>query len=315
VRHLEITTMVGCKVACVYCPQDKISHRYFGADRMTTFEDFRLYIDKVPKRVVLHFTGFAEPFLNPRCTDMIDYAARRGNPIYISTSLAGLRREDVPRLSKLKYYEFQIHLPSAEKLMNLTIDDHYLASLSELVFAGVVTDLHFHGSEVHPRIGAWVRQHSVELQKFSIHDRARNLNTEKVKAKLSEPVISAARSTGKLRCDRIRANVLLPNGDVVLCCMDWSAEYILGNLKRDRYEDLHRSETYRHVLRGLKDPSVHLLCRTCHVAQSAAMEDRLRAAIYNIPGVGPVAAQILGRLKQATQFRRRMALQHGRDHR
>src|SRR6201982_2062324 len=37
VRHLEITTMIGCKVACIYCPQDKISRRYFGSDRMMKF--------------------------------------------------------------------------------------------------------------------------------------------------------------------------------------------------------------------------------------------------------------------------------------
>ena len=47
--HLEITTMVGCRVACVYCPQDKISHRYFGADRMMKFDDFQIYLDHVPR--------------------------------------------------------------------------------------------------------------------------------------------------------------------------------------------------------------------------------------------------------------------------
>jgi len=30
VRHLGITTMIGCKVACVYCPQDKISRPSFS---------------------------------------------------------------------------------------------------------------------------------------------------------------------------------------------------------------------------------------------------------------------------------------------
>jgi Iron-sulfur cluster-binding domain len=80
----------------------------------------------------------------------------------------------------------------------------------------------------------------------------------------------------------------------------WSAEYVLGNLKRDRFEDLYRSETFRRVLRGLRDPSVDLLCRTCHVAQSGAAKDRLMTAIHNIPGIGPVAAQTLSRLKRGT---------------
>ena len=154
VRHLEITTMIGCKVACVYCPQDKISRQYFGTDRMMKFDDFIRYIEKVPRHVVLHFTGFAEPFLNPRCTDMIEHATRRGHPIYISTTLAGVTRENAKRLSQLTYYQFQIHLPSAEKLMNLAINDEYFMLLSDLVSAGIITDLHFHGNEVHPTVGA-----------------------------------------------------------------------------------------------------------------------------------------------------------------
>jgi MoaA/NifB/PqqE/SkfB family radical SAM enzyme len=309
-QHLEITTMIGCKVACVYCPQDKISHRYFGADRMMKFDDFKIFIERVPRRVVVHFTGFAEPFLNPRCTDMIEYAARRGHPIWISTTLAGLTREDVRRLSKLApYYQFQIHLPSAQKLMNLAINDDYFSLLSDVVSAGIITDLHFHGDEVHPVVGAWLRQHAVDFHEFWIQNRAGNLNTEKIKAKVSKSVITGAKPSGKLRCDRIYMNVLLPNGDVVLCCMDWSAEYVLGNLKRDSFEDLYRSETFRRVLRGLRDPSIDLLCRTCHLAQSGAARDRLKTAIRNIPGIGPVAAQSLSRVKRVTKTLGRFAFQ------
>jgi MoaA/NifB/PqqE/SkfB family radical SAM enzyme len=309
-QHLEITTMIGCKVACVYCPQDKISHRYFGADRMMKFDDFKIFIERVPRRVVVHFTGFAEPFLNPRCTDMIEYAARRGHPIWISTTLAGLTREDVRRLSKLApYYQFQIHLPSAQKLMNLAINDDYFFLLSDVVSAGIITDLHFHGDEVHPVVGAWLRQHAVDFHEFWIQNRAGNLNTEKIKAKVSKSVITGAKPSGKLRCDRIYMNVLLPNGDVVLCCMDWSAEYVLGNLKRDSFEDLYRSETFRRVLRGLRDPSIDLLCRTCHLAQSGAAKDRLKTAIRNIPGIGPVAVQSLSRVKRVTKTLGRFAFQ------
>jgi MoaA/NifB/PqqE/SkfB family radical SAM enzyme len=301
VRHLEVTTMIGCRVACVYCPQDKISRRYFGSDRMMNFDDFKTYIEKVPRRVAVHFTGFSEPFLNPQCTDMIEYTAHRGHPIWISTTLAGTTREDIRRLSNLApYYQFQIHLPSAEKLMNLTINDEYFSLLGDIVKARIITDLHFHGNEVHPAVGEWLRQHSVHFEEFWIQDRAGNLNTKKVKAKVSKPIITAAKPGGKLRCDRIYQNVLLPNGDVALCCMDWSAKYVLGNLKRDRFEDLYRSETFRRVLRGLKDPGIDLLCRTCHVAQSGAAKDRLKTAIHNIPGIGPAAAQTLSQLKQAT---------------
>jgi MoaA/NifB/PqqE/SkfB family radical SAM enzyme len=297
-QHLEITTMVGCRVACVYCPQDKISHRYFGADRMMKFDEFQIYLEHVPKNVVIHFTGFAEPFLNPRCTDMIEYAARRGHRIYVSTTLAGTTPDDVRRLSKLKYYEFQVHMPSDEKLMNLSINDEYFSLLADLVGAGIITDFHFHGNAVHPAVGAWLRQHHVDIGKSAIYDRAGNLNVKKAKARTSTPVEKATRASGKLRCDRIYQSVLLPNGDVVLCCMDWSAEYVLGNLKKDRFEDLYRSETFRRVLRGLKRPDSDLLCWRCSWAEEAqSVADRTKAAIRNIPGVGPVIARTLGQVK------------------
>jgi radical SAM protein with 4Fe4S-binding SPASM domain len=273
-RHLEITTMVGCRVACVYCPQDKISHRYIGADRMMNFDDFKTYMEKVPRRVMVHFTGFAEPFLNPRCTDMVEYVANRGHPIYVSTTLSGMTREDINRLSKLAYYQFQIHLPSAGKLMNLAINDEYFALLSNLVTAGIITDFHFHGNEVHPVVGAWLKEH------------AGNLNTEKVKKRTSKAVTTAAKPSGKLHCDRIYQNVLLPNGDVVLCCMDWSAEYVLGNLKRDRFEDLYRSETFRRVVRGLKKPGSDLLCRTCEFAQPGGQRTASWRQSATFPGSG-----------------------------
>ena len=141
----------------------------------------------------------------------------------------------------------------------------------------------------------------VNFEEYGIQDRAGNLNTEKVEKKVSKPIINAAKPSGKLRCGRVYQNVLLPNGDVVLCCMDWSAEYVLGNLKRDRFEDLYRSETFRRVLRGLKDPGVDLLCRTCNMAQSGAAKDRLKTAIHNIPGVGPVALQTLRRLSRGAK--------------
>jgi hypothetical protein len=301
IQHLEVTTMIGCKVACVYCPQDKISSRYSGVDRMMAFDDFKTYVQKVPRHVVLHFTGFAEAFLNPSCMDMVEYAARRGHPIYLSTTLTGMTLEDARRLSRLTYYEFQIHLPSAGKLMNLAVDDRYLSVLSELVTAGVITDSHFHGDEVHPVVGAWLREHGIEFSGISIQDRAGNLDTTEVAARVKNPITTAASPTGRLRCDRIYQNVLLPNGDVVLCCMDWSAEHVLGNLRRDRFEDLHRSEGFRRVRRGMKDPGTKVLCRTCTHARAVTVKDRAMMAIEDIPGFGPIAARSLRRLRRVVE--------------
>lgn len=45
-------------------------------------------------------------------------------------------------------------------------------------------------------------------------------------------------------------NVVLPNGDVVLCCMDYGLKHKMGNLLETNFDDLQRTDNYE-------------LCKTC----------------------------------------------------
>ena len=38
--------------------------------------------------------------------------------------------------------------------------------------------------------------------------------------------------------EKLYHNVVLPNGDVSLCCMDYGLEHIIGNLLDQEYEDV-----------------------------------------------------------------------------
>jgi hypothetical protein len=88
------------------------------------------------------------------------------------------------------------------------------------------------------------------------------------------------RLTGPIRCrscgDCLNHNVLLPNGDVVLCCMDYGLQHILGNLLLTDYESLFSSEAFKRIQQGLDDDSRDVLCRYCDNAST--LED------YTHPG-------------------------------
>ncbi len=56
---------------------------------------------------------------------------------------------------------------------------------------------------------------------------------------------------------------MMPNGDVYLCCMDWSLQHKLGNLFEQAYDELHASEDYHRVCRSMTDPSIDSICRYC----------------------------------------------------
>jgi len=81
------------------------------------------------------------------------------------------------------------------------------------------------------------------------------------------------RKHGKVRCitsmgNCLNNNVLLPNGDVVLCCMDYGLKHILGNLILSDYPSLFTGEEFYKLQRGLNDDSLDILCRYCVRAKS-----------------------------------------------
>ena len=67
---LEVTPKIGCSVNCKYCPQSLLLNRYFKdkKDRqsMMTLEDYKRVLDKVPKDLIIDWSGFVEPFFNPQ---------------------------------------------------------------------------------------------------------------------------------------------------------------------------------------------------------------------------------------------------------
>ena len=92
VQHvLEITTTVGCRVACSYCPQKEFVSAYKKRSDIYRFDldSFKSVLDKVPKEVDIYFCGMSEPFLNPQCAEMVRLAWHKGHRVAIDTSLVG----------------------------------------------------------------------------------------------------------------------------------------------------------------------------------------------------------------------------------
>lgn len=100
---LEITTIIGCKNMCKYCPQDLLLKTYKGK-KLMSFEDFKKFLEHVPVNVDIYFAGFSEAFLNRDSSKMIKYAVNRGHEVIFYTTLIGITDEafeilkDTPQL-------------------------------------------------------------------------------------------------------------------------------------------------------------------------------------------------------------------------
>lgn len=259
-RWIEVTTVIGCRVACAYCPQKSLTSSYRHRSKVVVmqFDDFKKYISTIPRDVDIAFSGYSEPFLNPFCVDMMEYAASKGHQLVASSTLEGMTVEDAKRLLNIPFKPFHVHLANNRGQEKITLDDRYFDILGILRQS---PDFHFYsdGYEAHPKVLAYLGQ--AELR--DVHDRAGNVDASNLEVENDMPLKAA----GPIRCDRLQGNVLLPNGDVALCCMDFGLRHVIGNLSDHSYDQLYTGNAFKSVLESMETGESDILCRTCHKAK------------------------------------------------
>lgn len=258
---LEITTHAGCRINCRFCPQATLA-RSFSDVRKMSFSMFVRCVERLPLDVRVHFSGMSEPWLNEQCTDMLLYASRRGHVISVYTTLAGMTAADFERMCHAQFDYFVLHLPDREGNSKIPVTPVYL-SLLERVLGADLNVLSARQISCHGTLRRDVAD--VLRDRYPVYntmiDRAGNLGEGvSVPAPLKGPVMCGR--AGR----RLNRNVLLPDGSVTLCCMDYGMQHVLGNLSDSSYEDVLHGPEMTRVLAAMDNESRPLLCRKCNVA-------------------------------------------------
>jgi len=257
-RVLEITTKIGCSVNCKYCPQQLLIKKYYedNPDRqsMMDFDTFKTCIDKVPKDVIIDFAGMAEPWLNPDCTKMAVYASEQGHKLWIYTTLIGMTKIDIEELSKLDIEQFVMHIPDNEAHTKIEITNNYIDLLQYAISMNKKVGFSCHGS-VHDQIIHLIPNTGSVVS--DIIDRAGNLECVSSHQYTQEPCVCCIDGM------KLNKNILLPDGTVLLCCMDYGMRHVLGNLKTQSYDEITDGTEIRNIRSAMQDPSSDILCRKC----------------------------------------------------
>ncbi len=210
-EYLEITTKIGCPVNCLkYCPQEVTTTRYSGK-RTLSIDDWEIMLNHIPKKLPLVFSGFCEPFANNQVVDLIEMAHKAKHPIGIFTTLYQASRIDVGKLIKYPFLMFCLHLPDGNA-MKIPMSQEY----KDNVFTVLC---------------------NVRNVRFCImNDLFKSSNRENI---TRGDLIKRKRFRFCAKLDHPQF-ILLPNGDVSLCCMDFSLSNVLGNLLAENYIDVKR---------------------------------------------------------------------------
>ena len=271
---LEISTVSRCTLQCTYCPQDKLEAAYRGTHRLS-LHDFWCVLEKVPKHVRIDFSGFVEPWLNPKCTSMLEYTLLNGYSVGVYTTLQGMT--DPKYVTQvLASYADQVevvclHLPDASGNMpgfhpnrawRRAYDEFMKLNDSGVIKRFETMTMHAEGrvSDVVP---------FDNLTKFVGVDRAGSLDRRSV---AGQPIEDPVLHFGPTTCGFTPfydQNVMLPNCDVVLCCEDYSLRHPIGNLLRDEWHQLDRGRIHEANMR------MHgsTICKRCSRATSYTQKD------------------------------------------
>lgn len=273
--RLQITTKIGCTIACSYCPQDRFikAYRKRSSNLSMSLDSFRTYIEGLPPEVAIWFAGMSEPWLNAECTEMLLYAHKRGHKISVFTTLTGMKSSDIDLLESVPFDFFRIHVPSDSGHENIRINDNYLNVMDRISESKINTSFHCHGRNTNVKVKALLDSKKKAIEWVFTLERSGNL---RIKGRLNLP-----RRRGIIGCGRnLNNNVLLPNGDVILCSNDYGMKHILGNIVSSGYDSLFNGNEFIKIRKGQQDESIDTLCRYC---QDFCGNVNLFAKVYNIP--------------------------------
>ncbi len=257
---IGITTVAGCKVNCSYCPQDVFLKSYCKnkSEMRLSLLEFQNILSNIPSEVWINFAGFSEPFLNDECKDMIVYAANKGHHVQVYTTLVGLTPEIIEDI--YEYADFILHLPDEKNETNIVMNDEYLACLNKFIDKNKISKRIVYISApmgVNSKLIQYIPPEIYIDEGYT--DRAGHLDSGE-----------KGECYGSLTCmrtyNRLDRNVLLPNGDLVLCCQDWGLKNILGNLKKNTYVDILDGEIASKIRKQMLDGKEKMLCHNCSFA-------------------------------------------------
>ncbi len=179
---------------------------------------------------------------------MILYAADRVFPLALYTTLQGATMDDYERLKGVQYEVVTIHLPDMDGRSYFNITDEYLEVLSKW-------DCHnysCHG-RIDNRVLPYLKQRNLITY---MHDRAGN-----VECRPHKTIGTQCRLTCMTSQRAMDHNVLLPDGTVIMCCMDYGMTGAFGNLFEQSYDEVLNSEAAK-AMRATLDKG-ESICRHC----------------------------------------------------
>jgi len=290
-RYIGVESTNRCNLKCPVCATSQYMHRDKGE---MTIELFQTLIDQIDWKVKMINLGYSgEPLLNKNLFALIRLAGKKGIKVGFETN--GFFVEDFAEeivASGTDYINIAIDGASQESLVKYRVGSDF-----ERIVRGIkrLTQLKKSKESNRPLVALQflIMRHNqdeidfvrslakecgvdeLKIKTFNV-DLGFWLTEEKRKGLLQqfEPTNKAYSRYNTNRKGEIFSKtrpyckyvftspVILYNGDVSLCCLDFNGEYLLGNIKTDSLKSIWKGERYNQ-LRSKACRRALEICRKC----------------------------------------------------
>jgi len=209
-----------------------------------SIDDYKIILNNVNHKINhIYFTGFTEPLAHPDWDKFVDYTKSQGYKTTFNTTLYGATFEKIDRLINLDV-DVEIHLTDSKVIVPEQIYLYFAEKYKR--GRSIFNFFSEKGKSLLPK--------QLSGTMHVPHSRADNLDN------IPRKVIK-----GPVKChtNRYFSNVVIPNGDVSVCCSDFSLKHIVGNLLTQTLSDIHKSDTMRNFLKKMKDGDENFICNNC----------------------------------------------------
>ena len=256
--HLNVTTTSGCRGRCVYCPQDRYWDAMAERPRYLTADEFTALVPMLADThfETMSFGGFSEPFDNPEIVDLLTltYELDFVDEILVYSNGEAMTPATMQALAHVHFGTVDISChgfdPETYRRTRSFVDPvavrenvlFLLENHSNIANLTISVSGPFGSQDSLDELAALCDGAGATLFRRDLHSRAGLLRIGRA---------NGGPKSGPFRCAKFdfEKPVLVPGGDLSLCCQDFALRYVIGNLHDAPFAKLmSESALRRHVL-------------------------------------------------------------------
>ncbi len=283
-KYIMIQTTSYCNADCIICPYSNLVKKQ--PQGVMDFKTYKKIIDEAGnydvKRILLYLMN--EPLMDKDIVSKINYAKEKNpNTIVHIVSNGSLLNEKLSKdliNSKLDYIEFSVLANSQEsyrKIMHLDFNRTIKGILDFIKIARMQNKGNeYINIDITRTPSLLPTEEKDEMINFWREADIKNINYFDMPISRAGNVsfLPKVKHNSVKGCESIWANEMihiLYNGDVILCCMDWRREVVLGNVKTQNMYKIWNGEKYnkiRKMINGRIESPPDFICKRCEAAKT-----------------------------------------------